>query len=519
MSAMGDLLDGAVREDASRLETGSFADDRFGTVRGRIARRRAARSAGVGGASVLGVGVLAVGGSQVLGEGSGVWGSASLATAVCTTSTADVATTGIENIPADAVFAVIDKHSGDVAFVGWVDDEPRAWSETGSPWRMSQVDGHAELVFESGTVVRLNPDDAQDHSVMHSANITVMPIAEYVDSQNPQDEATAGVTDLAYTAVDGTNGSRTWTVIRKSDGTPLVSVTRQGDGITASGYVSAGSYLLPSEDGSLLVSLEDGRTLSVEIDGDALNLSYLGATADDAVPVVTCVTITPEPSTSASPTATISSSATPSASPAVTPSDNVATVASPFYCGTEIVSEESEAYDFRISQVTWEPAEEVNAMLDEWAELTEADYWDRAQGADVLKVTLLTNRQPQGGLSGAGGTSPLDPRDLLAVNFIDTTADGAAFARGLGFVAVRDGVVVGVLPGENQHADGHVYEDGNDPNPSAYFITPDDAFEACPGVELGDDWDLYAVGGQIYAYSDGTTEEPLYAWMKIEPQN
>ena len=61
MSALGELLDGAVRADAERLTGVAFATDRFALVRGRVARRRAARSAGVGGASVLGIGALAVG--------------------------------------------------------------------------------------------------------------------------------------------------------------------------------------------------------------------------------------------------------------------------------------------------------------------------------------------------------------------------------------------------------------------------------------------------------------------------
>ena len=42
------------------------------------------------------------------------------------------------------------------------------------------------------------------------------------------------------------------------------------------------------------------------------------------------------------------------------------------------------------------------------------------------------------------------------------------------------------------------------------------AFTACPGVELGDDWDLYAVGAETFVYADGTTDPTHYAWKKVE---
>ena len=56
-------------------------------------------------------------------------------------------------------------------------------------------------------------------------------------------------------------------------------------------------------------------------------------------------------------------------------------------------------------------------------------------------------------------------------------------------------------------------------NPVGYFLNPDGAWTLCDGEKLGTDWDLYAVAGATLRHADGTVDDAMYAWKKIEPRN
>jgi hypothetical protein len=82
-------------------------------------------------------------------------------------------------------------------------------------------------------------------------------------------------------------------------------------------------------------------------------------------------------------------------------------------------------------------------------------------------------------------------------------------------------VVVATVPGDLGDQDHAISLEPNttDLGVTATFLNPDGAFTACSGETLGTDWDLYAVAGQLFAYPDGSADEPIYAWHKIDPAN
>lgn len=502
-----DVLLGAVEAKRGHFAHENFAEGYGRVIIGRLKRRRAITATAVGGGTVVAAGAVVVGASYAPWGGFGMPATQGIVT--CTTSNPAPVFKPENPIPENMAYAVVDEATGEAATVGWDGEQALAWDRRGDVWRLAGVDGHAELTFASGTVVVLWPGGDRGVEVQEAPGIIVMPIEDYMQDVDLRWDFT-----VAIARVPGTGAA--WEVTL--DGDAIGTITTDADVATFTFSNGDSQTLGVVEPGPKVVTLPGGENLVFTFLGD--EPEFVGQAESSASPTVTCVTVTPAPSESASPSASPSSSATVSASPVVSPTASEVAVAagSPFYCAAEIATEEQGDSDLGITSVTMSPAAEVTAAIDALVENIGDDYWDRPSAAEVLKVTLGTgDAATDPALSGAGSTWPGDPTDLWNVGFIMTDGDGAAFARGLGFVAVRDGVVVGVLPAD-PNAEGHVYVDGNDPNPSAFFLTPDDAFEACPGVDLGDDWDLYAVGGEMYADETGVIEPPIFAWKKIDPQ-
>lgn len=484
MNTIRGFMGVAIESDATRFSGDEFTHEHWGAVRGAVRRRRAVRSAGVGSVSVVGAGAIALGASAVPWS-SFVFGAAPAGTPslICTTTT-PVAAGGFDSgVPAGATRVLVDESTSEGYFIGTVDGEARAWHADGTAVDLSVTAPNVwTLTFRSGETVDLETGpDANQFLIIPNTAFTVLAIDGLADKWSP---ALNGV------AEDGTTLGR---AVRSDDGTMYLAV---GDTWTALTGTGAELYTFIDDTGNTVVVtiVENEPTASASGVGPA--------------PTVTCVSSSPEPSPSASASPTPTVSATTSA--IATPTGD-----SPFRCDFPIDADEFGTQDLKIGAVSTEPADEVNAIIDELVDNIGESYWNRAEGDEVLKVGLVTSETPsRDALSGAGGTSAADPMDLVAAVDFDDSASGAAFARGLGFVAVRDGVVVGTLPADLAGG-GNVYNNGDDPDPASYFLTPDGAFEACPGVELGEDWDLYAVAGQTFVYSDGSVEVPIYAWKRI----
>ncbi|MGC4175411.1 hypothetical protein [Demequina sp.] len=503
MTALHARLDAAVDVDSMRFNGGEYADARFGAVKGRIARRRAARSAGIGGASLVGVGAVAFGAGQVPWSGFVLGSPAGGGEELCT-PTPGVVVAKPFVLPTPPGFGIIDEATSYVYFVDWdADGNPRARNMDGSLTTFETTDGRTELVLESGARLLL----PEGGGVQAPEGVTAMPINDLEDVVTPGPASA----DPNGSQIPGAGGTELDSWLLLQDGEQLAKADFDGSTLTfafMSGETVEFDVAELTADEQLSMGLANGGELQFMFDGGTLTIV-------NAEGAVTCESQAP----SASPSASVSPSVLPSVSESAVPTTSpAAAVDSPFYCKAEIATEEHGDADLQVTSVTTVPSAEVNAEIDGIVENIGDDFWDRATADEVLKVDLDTgpaaSDPPQ---SGAGSTWPGDPRDLWDLGYIMTDGDGAAFARGLGFVAVRDGVVVGVLP-DDSSAGGHVYEDGMDPDPSAYLLTPDDAFEACPGVDLGDDWDMYAVAGEMYADEDGVVEAPVFAWKKIDLQ-
>lgn len=528
MNALQERLGAAVEMDALDYDGAVFARDRYGAVRGRIARRRAARSAGIGGASVLGVGAVAFGAGQVPWSGFVLGATpAGSGSVVCTTSGPDAVAGSDEDAPDFAVAWATVGGASLWTFAGKDGDTLATAHLEGDVLRVTDFDGTSSDVEAGadgaytftvgGYQVSSTFADGQD------TEVTITTISSGSRPEAPDIEVLAGAPDNAvFVVLDKESGASYFVGASYVDtndpstGTPLAWNVDGSEVQMTAVDAHIGTLTLPSGATVEVNTLTGGVTPS---DPDAVLITpakdYQGTEASPS-PSVTCMTVTLEPTASASPSASPSPSVSASPSISATPtSEPAAALDSPFYCGFPISGKEYGSYDFGIFDITTVPADEINATLDRQVEIIGEEWWDRGTG-DVLRVSLNTTDQPaHGGLSGAGSTIAGDPSEIVKAGYLDLSGQGAAFARGLSFVAVRDGVVVGTLPNSPQ-SDGHTYNDGDDPDPSTYFLTPDGAFTACPGVELGDDWDLYAVGGETFVYADGTTDPTHYTWKKVE---
>jgi|GEM_PF-3180674 len=317
----------------------------------------------------------------------------------------------------------------------------------------------------------------------------------------------------------------------RSDGaTSIVAVDGRPSVIEDGGEAT----LRQHDDGTYTIPLPDDRVVTLRVtpyqppkDAEVVTLEYRFPAVDVAVgdsaaaPEVTCVTTTPEPSASASPTISAEpSSPTISAQPSATPdpavSDSFGSVASPFQCGFEFAgAEPNPAAQFRdLHWVTADAAEtSVRAFFQDPDEIdfnlsgdsVPIVMYDFGVGPEFDSASgVIGHQDPQGSLAGFGTT--------------DGVQDTVQFAVGAAYILVQDGAVVATYVPDG--APSSQYIDSYDPDTGTlYGLNVDDAFTTCSGEDVASlgDTDLYAVVGWIAEDPDGV-HGPLYGWSKIEPQ-
>ena len=190
--------------------------------------------------------------------------------------------------------------------------------------------------------------------------------------------------------------------------------------------------------------------------------------------------------------------------------------------GARFASDEQGSSALAIDTVTWKTVDEINAWLD--ARYMEGTAPHHASGSnDIVQFTVANTLTPShGALTGAGTGGIFDPAVVVGTDAVDEPSGGPSYVEGTTFVAVRDSKVVGTIqPREGGHGlfvDLESFPDrGN--TQVAIFLQPDNAMTACPGVQLGTDWELYAVVGEAFVYPDGSVDAPTYAWKKIQPED
>ena len=204
------------------------------------------------------------------------------------------------------------------------------------------------------------------------------------------------------------------------------------------GSLPDGSSLVLTRDadGIYAAQLTDGNVLEFEVTNDKLVLKTpsLAPTGEPTgEPTVTCVTGTPKPGVSASPTTSSSATASPILEPTV--SARAAAADSPFFCGAEIAGDEHGTDNFGISQVSWVSPDDVNADASMY-NLGDGAPWHADGDADVLRVVAAGSwfSSPDvlnlGG--GAGNEDPIvfantDSFPLVAE---DSVAEGLTLRRG-----------------------------------------------------------------------------------------
>jgi len=537
MSALGDLLDGAVREDVARLDGASFAEGAFGAVRGRVSRRRAARAAGIGGASALGVGAVAIGAGQVPWGGLGFGFAAAGPSVVCTTNPAAAATN-------DLTISTVQISAGDdtdglrsswvvVLGSGGPDERPLASLHLdGEVLTASVVDGDVQTVMPDvdglytvaladGSAMKLKVS-AEEIAILSFPASGATAAAEE-DSGSPLTVdppirvQTAPVDGFAVLNV----GDVDWEVAQ--DDVTLATAHREGDTMfftfadgTVKEYDVRGVRRMS-------VDLPNGTTAVFKFDGASMTYEGTvveqGAAAAQAA-IVTCVTESPEspqPTESTVPSPSASPAVTPSSSPRITPSgDPVLAGDSPFQCGTELAEPEHGEDEVSIGAVRWMSAADANAEITGGLYFVEGEQLS-VSGDDVPVVAMSFDRDLT---KMSGGTDLVDPAEQ-AYGF---TAVGGnevpeGFVIGAQFVAVNDGVVVAT--GSPVAEDGYrqFWAELETEDNLLYLLNAEDGLVPCEGVSEAQMANAnFAVAAGIKALVDGEEIGPLYAWKVIEPE-
>jgi len=503
MSGLQERLGAAVEMDALDFDGSSFAEARFGAVRGRVARRRAARSAGIGGASLVGVGAVAFGAGQMpwsgLVLGANPAGSPSVE---CTTSMPDAA-------------------AGDVP------DLAVAWTELGgnSLWTFSQEHGTGTLAtahFEGGFLVVTDFDGKQSTVEPGADGTYTIKLGGYevtstfADGQDTPVTVAEGNTapvmtaELVAPSSDDGSSPVSWAIQESTSGVVLATARMEGANLVVVESAGGTQTLEPQGDGTYVVQLAgqeyrwaftiDGQGIvTMQVDGESSGSedivtvgsatpSITSVQSSVPVPSVTCEPVTPVPSASASP------SVEPSTSPDGSSEPSPATdVDSPFQCGFVFDADEHGIDDVRaFGAETTDTA--IRAVFADW-------YGNQAPTTEVGDTGAIAYHATldAGALTGAQVTAA-DPASVRH--------DVLPNAVGLSFVAVRDAMVVGVIPTETNHATGLVVDSDGEGGPLEAFLWNTDGLTAC-GTASVDGADIYAVAGT----SDGSAVD--YSWIKV----
>lgn len=314
------------------------------------------------------------------------------------------------------------------------------------------------------------------------------PFGPYAAPPGGQCLTVEGVSPLATVSVDGE--AQTAVV----DGDPrIVTVHRSADAATSDVYVVTitlpdGSELTasPGPDGVRLVTdPSTGETISIERGaGQAPDGAFIytvrvtGVTG--ASPSADCDTSSPTPVGEQEPLPTAVAPTTAAPTRLVVRPD---LAPSPFDCGFEFALDAGSS-----ERVSIRP---------------KADEDD--DGAATVTVTMASELAAGSDPHPAIGWTPGDPAEAVS-----SGADQDV--RGMSFVAVSGGRVVGTLSETTPFASSMALtaeESEVDANWAGI------AFTACPDATLADDYQVYAVGGQVIAHAEGTLEGPTYAWRNF----
>jgi hypothetical protein len=299
-------------------------------------------------------------------------------------------------------------------------------------------------------------------------------------------------------------------ILETDAGTLVYEVYQEGDYLVVKSNAGA-DRIAAGEDGTYRFTVDgsefewesttDGDLTVVAVDFTELaELTTVPSVAPASpqpspVPVVTCVTPTPDASESASPMPTVSTSALPEASPADpdltwtwNPDDPLN---NPFQCGFVFPATEEGSPDFRVEgDLTTDT--EIRATFSEW-------YGNQAPTTEV---------------GDTGAPAYHASVDYDATGFAAGVVDPALVtesenAFGIGFVAVRDGVVVGTISPESDGTTyGMIQDRDGVAGPAEAFLWDPAAFAAC-GSESLDGVQIYAVAGL------GGEVGGAYSWSRI----
>lgn len=221
----------------------------------------------------------------------------------------------------------------------------------------------------------------------------------------------------------------------------------------------------------------------------------------------------------------------PLATPAAAP-DEPAT--SPFQCGFVFTSESESVDGMSIEDTGWLTAGEVHVRLDRYLNTPMDSAGNPVEAEHVPVTTHVDDTQllptfavvdPHGAASIGGAIVTEDPThyppDTFGTLHDASGAVGGQTTSGMTFVAVSQATVVGTMtdPWQPEKAPHVAWVGLSEPEESGVsaltLINPDDAFTACPGVTLSEDFEIYAVGGRLSSDPEGVMTEPLYAWSQI----
>ena len=256
-----------------------------------------------------------------------------------------------------------------------------------------------------------------------------------------------------------------------------------------------------------------------EANGDVLGPVKFDDGTGSAAPQPPAASLSPSPSVDCvTPSPSSGHTATPAPSPS--PESSQESVVNPFVIGTVLPTEEQGSDDLFVATVEWLTPEQVNSQLS--ANDQDSPDAPRAMGSDPVPQVTIIDRM--GGLTDtdlAGGVGgPLDPEVLIERGVGTYSNPGAIFVQGASFVAVQDGVVVGVV---------EFREDWNPYQPVmlepsgelgldilATFLNPDGAFFDASGVPVAGDYDIYVVAGAGVFDESGNYSGSAYAWKKLD---
>jgi hypothetical protein len=374
-----------------------------------------------------------------------------------------------------------------------------AFGAMNMPWGATTVAG----VASDDCATRSPSDGAYVYEVVVRQGVTPVDTIALTD-------AVTGATFLTATLQpDGTY------VFTDADGNPLRAAAEELPG----SYWIIGAQVPPDGGGAATRGAAEILVKSVSTADSAGLPSAVRSALDDCY--------TPSPTPSSVPSATPSSDPIPSPEPSRPVAATVVTrpedVTSPFKCGFRFPTEASEAPHLTITGTAWTSSAGIGSVGDNNADSVWSDFVANGSGNAVHGMVRDSIGADQPGYREnhgivLPGLDPADDAQMALIQGLDYTA-GATSGRGLTFVSVRDGMVVGTTDDRHAGSDAGALFDGQ----STFFLpSPETAFLACPGeTPSAGSVEVYFVAGVVgrTPAGGGTLVGPEYAWSRVATFN